>query len=458
MLLLGALACFARCAAGEREVVVPLERQVEALEPLKGLVFWQSLAESEHETYGRSIALEFVYLLYNEVAVDKSDDGSVAYNWSVFEARLDDIKSRGHQAIVRMRYTEPGEQTAVPDFIKRESGYQETKGDPDGEETYYPDWRSEALMDFHEQFYKDLAERYDSDPRVAFFQSGFGHWAEYHISGTPLNLGVNFPSRDFQTRFFKSAVAQFNQTPISFGIESGKEKYSPVPHDPELQRLGYGVFDDSFMHAEHDYWQGDGYNEGCLIACNYTTRMLRAPIGGEISYYDDDDQHSFLAPDGIHGTTWERAAAKYHITYMFANDCLEGSYATPQRVAEAGMHAGYHLLVTDFRATAHSASVTVTNTGIAPVYHPLFVTVNGVRAQESLRLLAPNSTKQFVVTGLSIDLDAAALNISLTITSPKLYANQTVPFEAHISASARPQHAFAAVLVVVAWVWTQKKH
>ena len=59
---------------------------------------------------------------------------------------------------------------------------------------------------------------------------------------------------------------------------------------------------------------------------------------------------------------------------------------------------------------------------------------------------------------LKQDEISAALNVSLTITSPKLYANQTVPFEAHISASARPQHAFAAVLVVVAaWVCTHKK-
>ena len=95
----------------------------------------------------------------------------------------------------------------------------------------------------------------------------------------------------------------------------------------------------------------------------------------------------------------------------------------------------------------HSAKVSVRNTGIAPVYHSLFVTVNNVRATESLKLLAPNSTKTFAVEGLNIDLNSPVA--VLNITSDKLYVNQTVPFEAHISSSIMNNINTLAILVAV---------
>lgn len=434
-----AVGCMLVCgaqAAEERFVAVELEQNVTALEPLKGLVFWQDLARAKHATYGSAIALEFLYLLYSDVVVGAAADGTLTYDWSSFERALDAARTRGHQTVVRLRYTEPGAAaTAVPAHIKQSSGYAETTNVlSSGETVHYPDWRSPALMAFHKQFYTDLARRYDGDSRVAFFQSGFGHWAEYHTSGTPVALGTNFPSKDFQAEFFQHVERLFVQTPLSFGINSASAAYSPVPERAELAPLSYGLFDDSFMHAQHDVWQGGGYNERLLLAYNHSTRHLRAPVGGEISYYTSADQHDFLGPHGIHGTTWENASAKYHVTYMLANDCLAGAYATPARVRAAGMHAGYHLLVTDFRVARTRARVTVRNTGIAPVYHPLFVTVNGVRAPHSLQRLAPGSNATYEVTGLAIDLDN--ITATLTITSDKLYPGQHVPFEAHVSASA----------------------
>lgn len=434
------LGCMLACICEARDtnedfVVVELEQNVTALEPLKGLVFWQDLARSKHATYGSAIALEFLYLLYSDVVVGAAADGTPTYDWSSFEGALDAARARGHQTVVRLRYTEPGAAaTAVPAHIKASSGYAETTNVlSSGETVHYPDWSSAALMAFHKRFYTDLARRYDGDSRVAFFQSGFGHWAEYHTSGTRVALGTNFPTKDFQAEFLQHVEPLFVQTPLSFGINSASATYSPVTERAELAALSYGLFDDSFMHAQHDVWQGGGYNERLLLAYNHTTRHLRAPVGGEISYYTSADQHDFLAPHGIHGTTWENASAKYHITYMLANDCLGGAYATPDRVRTAGMHAGYHLVVTDYRVARTRARVTVRNTGIAPVYHPLFVTVNGVRAERSMQRLAPGTSATYEVTGLDIDL--ANITATLTITSDKLYPGQHVPFEAHVSAN-----------------------
>jgi len=207
------------------------------------------------------------------------------------------------------------------------------------------------------------------------------------------------------------------------------KQYSPVPEDWRLGPLSYGLFDDTFMLETHDIWQGGGYNERCLIAYNYTERFLRQPIGGEIAV---SDQPNFLAPEGVHGTTWENASSKYHITYMLASGCRKGNYGTPERVREAGKHAGYGILVTDFQVSKTTARVTVKNNGIAPLYHALYVTVNGVRSDTSMKLLAPDASKTYTVTGLSIDLDK--LNeVNLTFTSDQLYPDQEVPYDAKVT-------------------------
>ena len=46
-----------------------------------------------------------------------------------------------------------------------------------------------------------IAEKYKNDPRLAFIQTGFGLWSEYHIYDGPFELGKTFPSKDFQDSF-----------------------------------------------------------------------------------------------------------------------------------------------------------------------------------------------------------------------------------------------------------------
>ena len=49
------------------------------------------------------------------------------------------------------------------------------------------------------------------------------------------------------------------------------------------------------MHKEHDISQGDGDNEKNWNAIG-ENRWKTSPAGGEISYYEDKDQHEFLNP------------------------------------------------------------------------------------------------------------------------------------------------------------------
>ena len=425
---------------------VALNKSIESLEPMKGIVFWPDQAKSQKNLQG-SISLEFSYCLPCAVVKGKTDD-KIDYDWSSFEKMLDDIKSRGHQAIVRFRIEYPGETiknapnctenvkgaTAVPNYFMTNSNYMETfSEDPGGDgPTYYADWSSTALQWFYKQFYADFAAKYDKDPRIAFVQAGFGHWAEYHIYGTTLKLDTNFAGKGYQSEFLTHLDSLFKETPWSISIDASDKKYTPIAGNKTLLGLKFGLFDDSFMHKEHDISQGEGDNEKNWIALD-TTRWKTSPAGGEISYYEDKDQHEFLNPAGLYGVTWEDAAAKYHMTYVIGNDAPEGKYATKDRVYEASSYAGYKFEITGYAVNKISAAVRVKNIGIAPLYHNAYVTVKGVRSKKSLKGLLPGEEATYTVAEIEIGDKESP---EVTITGDKLLKDAIIPYKANLDGSA----------------------
>lgn len=427
---------------------IALNKTIETLEPMKGIVFWPDQAKSKEDYLG-AISLEFSYCLPCAVVTGKAGD-KLNYDWSSFEKMLDDVASRGHQAIVRFRIEYPSETirnasgctqnvkgaTAVPLYIKAMDGYTETFSENPGGDgpTYYADWSSTELMWFYKQFYTDFAAAYDKDPRIAFVQVGFGHWGEYHIYGTTKKFGVNFATKDYQAEFLKHVAAQFTETPWSISIDAADKNYSPVIEKQDLLALNFGLFDDSFMHAEHDTTQGYGDNERNWRDMGLD-RWKTAPGGGEVSYYTPKDQQEFLNPDGLYGVTWEQAASKYHMTYVIGNNSPDGEYATKERLYEASSFAGYKFEITSYTVNENSASVTVKNIGIAPLYHNAYVTINGKRSETSLKGLVPGKEIVCKIDGLSI---GASESPEPTITSDKLLEGKTIPYQAKIEASEAP--------------------
>lgn len=101
---------------------VHIKSKVDAVQPATGLVLWSDNAEDRNATYGKSISLEYAYCLPCQVVTGKQGE-TVQYDWSSFDAWLDEVASRNHQAVVRFRYEYPGDDsvdgnpgtTAVPD-------------------------------------------------------------------------------------------------------------------------------------------------------------------------------------------------------------------------------------------------------------------------------------------------------------------------------------------------------
>lgn len=409
---------------------ISLNQTITGIQPGVGLVLWPDLARSKNSTYNKSITLEFSYCLPCRVVTGKKD-GVIQYDWSYFEDILDDIASRNHQAVIRFRYEYPSSKevdgtrgsTAVPQYIKDLPDYEETFASDAGGDgpTYYADWSNEELMWFTKQFYVDFAERYGSDPRIAYLEVGFGHWSEYHIYGTPVKHGVNFPTKEYQKEFFLH-LSQIMPIPWLISIDAADGSYTPIVADAELMALHFGLFDDSFMHSGHEIGKGDGYNESCWNKIGKKTRWQTGVCGGEISYYTQKDQREFLNPAGLYGITWEQASAKYHITFMIANDAPGGSYGTAERFKEAGMAVGYKFCVLDCRSNGKETVILAMNEGIAPLYRDAWFMIDGAKSDVSLKGLLPGSTRIFHIE------KALTTGNDLTITSPYILNGQTIEF------------------------------
>lgn len=390
---------------------VALHSQISGVQPMTGLVLWNT--NSNNKTW--PIQLEFSYMLYNDVCKSRG-----VYDWSAVEKVLDAVASRGHQAVLRFRYTYVGQKCAVPDWIKALPDYEETVGKSEGATTYFPDWRCKELQDFHKEFHKKFAERYDKDPRLAFVQTGFGLWAEYHIYDGPFKPGRTFPSKDFQAEFFNGMKEWFDDCTWSISIDAADDTYSPFSRQKELLDIRFGNFDDSFMCEDHD-----GYNFESWSFFG-KDRYKTAPFGGEFSYYTSSDQRHCLDAGGMHGRVFEDEVAKFHMTYIIADG--QPQYQSKARFKEAAMSMGYRFRIEDLRVKGNVAAVCISNFGAAPIYRDAYVAVNGVRSKSSLQQLMPGTSCWVEVSDSSISPG----NCNLTIECDHLVTGQKIEFEANV--------------------------
>ena len=389
---------------------IPLQSSVTDVQPMTGLVLWNT-SGSRDKDY---VQLEYSYMLYSDVC-KKQDE----FDWSPMDKLLSEVAARKHQAVVRFRYTYPGRSCAVPEYIKDWPGYEATNAKSEGRNTEFPDWRCEELRRFHKEFHRRFAERYDQDPRLAFVETGFGLWAEYHIYDGPFVLGRTFPSKEFQAEFLREMAGWFQHTPWCISIDAADSKYGPFHNDASLLDLCFGNFDDSFMCEDHDdyntrSWKFFGQD-----------RYQRAPFGGEFSYYTSSDQKHCLDANGMYGRVFEDEVAKFHMTFIIGND--QPGKQTDKRLKEASMSMGYRFTVRDFRIKkGEEALVVIANDGVAPIYRDAYVAVAGVRGTYNLRELMPGKEAR-----IHIPCDASAYSVPV-IECDHLVQGQKIQYQASI--------------------------
>ena len=389
---------------------IALKSSITKVQPMTGIVLW-----APYSSHPDDMALEYSYMEYNKICKKKD-----VFDWTALDNLLEGIASRGHQAVIRFYYVYPGKKCTVPDYIKELSDYNETSGKSEGRTTTFPDWSCEELQRFHLEFYRRMAERYDTDPRLSFVETGFGLWAEYHIYSGPFTMGKTFPSKAFQAEFMRGMAQWFKYTTWSISIDSADNKYGPFQYDNKLLKLRFGNFDDSFMCEDHDDYNYRGWQ------FFGRERYKTAPFGGEFSYFETYDQKHCLDKAGMYGRKFEDEVAKYHMTFIIGND--QPGYQSWDRIREASLSMGYKFCIRDYRIKGNKAALLVANIGVAPIYRKAYLAVGGVRSEYNLQNLMPNKE-------IWVEIEAPGLSASSvpTIECDHLVKGQKICFEANIT-------------------------
>jgi hypothetical protein len=232
--------------------------------PLKGLVPYQG---DRRDRFPHS--LEFNYLPYASLV--KGDD---TFAWEPLERLLDDVASRGHQAIIRVYLEYPGKSGAIPEFLVRE-GLRVTQwktGPSERSQVESPDYADPNLRRSLRQFIAALGRRYDGDPRLGFITAGLlGLWGEWH-SHPCADL---FAPPAVQEEVMAAYAAAFTRTPVLLRYPSAGNA-----------GRGFGYHDDSFAWAtlatgrKADAWFYLAKLQAAGPAALETWKTR--PIGGEI--------------------------------------------------------------------------------------------------------------------------------------------------------------------------------
>jgi hypothetical protein len=380
----------------------PLKSAITQVQPMTGIVLW---SDNDRVTaIPDTITLEYRYCGYNEVVTAEGE-----YDFQKLDQILDQIAGRKHQAVLRFYFCYVGKETTVPAFIRSRTDYQETVGTSEGKETHFCDWSNQALRNFTLEFFTRFAERYDDDPRVAFLQTGFGLWAEYHIYDGPRKMGKTFPSKEYQEKFLRHLDKQFGNLPWSISVDSADDDYTPLENNDELLALKFGVFDDSFLCKQHP--KENAVNWKILGP----DRWKRQPAGGEFSYYNNKDQKNALSPAGPNGVSFEAAAKQFHITYMIGDD--QPRFQSLERIKSAGMATGYRIGVKAASIEADELRLRVTNDGVAPLYRNAYFAAGGKRSKTSLRGLLPGESLECVIPDVA-DEDLRQITIQCDAVLP----------------------------------------
>lgn len=391
---------------------IPLKSKITQVQPMTGIVLWSD--NDNAAKYADAISLEYRYCGYNEVVNDEGE-----FDYSKMDTILDGIAGRNHQAILRFYFCYVGKETTVPGYIRERADYDETVGTSEGKKTYFCDWRNKALQEFTLDFYTKLAQRYDNDPRIAFLQTGFGLWAEFHIYDGPREMGKTFPTKEFQATFFRHMDDQFNDLPWSISVDAADYDYTPLDDNDELLALQFGVFDDSFLCKPHP--KENAVNWKILGP----DRWKRQPGGGEFSYYNRKDQKNALRAEGPNGVSFEKAAKQFHISYMIGND--QPRFQPIERIKSASMATGYRFRVTAASVHENELRLRVTNGGVAPLYRDAYFAAGNKRSATSLRGLIPGESRICIVP----EVTEADLG-KISIQSKALLGTQQIQYEADL--------------------------
>lgn len=276
-----ALALVALCALGTDPVwcetprtlaYTPAYAPAPVDNPLKGLVPYQGDVRNRFPH-----SLEFNYLAYSAIVT-----GYDEFNWKPLETLLNDIASRGHQAVIRIYLEYPNQPSAIPEFLRKDglkvTNWLFTENNPPVR-VDTPNYEDANLRRSFRNFLAAFGKAYDGDPRIGFITAGLlGAWGEWHT----YPRDDLFASKTVQREVMDSYEAAFKITPVLLRYPAGANDYQKAKNAD--RRFGY--HDDSFAWATlHTGKKGDEwfYMTALQLAGPAAEAKWKThPIGGEI--------------------------------------------------------------------------------------------------------------------------------------------------------------------------------
>ena len=148
--------------------------------PLKGFVSPEGNAVNFPHT------MEWFQLPLNAVV-----KGERSYDWSTFEAKLAEIKGRGHQAVFQLYLDYPTKPTGVPDYLLGPDGIDQSRKYnfyDNNKVSFSPDYNDPRVQSLIKDFVAEFGKNYDGDPRIGYITTGLigfgGDQNTYPMDGT----------------------------------------------------------------------------------------------------------------------------------------------------------------------------------------------------------------------------------------------------------------------------------
>lgn len=346
--------------------------------PLRGLMPYQASGGSQ----GFPHSLEYQYVAMKDVVT-----APATFDWSVIDALLDDVASRGKQTVFRIYLDYPNccpggtYNTGVPAFLLTGAGavtffsYAEHGGGMS------PDYDNERLLVAIEEMAAALGARYDGDPRLGFLQVGlvgmWGEWHTYPYDGFEQSPDL-MPSLAGQARVLRAYGEALATTPLLVSQDSMDQFDASTPCGPssicpaDFSALGVGFHDDNFCVGTYDADDNLGwYFEPKLRARGLDELWRQQPIGGEIQPAIQDS----IFTAGWNGQSYEEAVEAVHASFLLDQFAFEtdGDADRVARTRAGASLLGYKLRVLEaqLRQTppALSVSIRIVNVGVAPFYY-----------------------------------------------------------------------------------------
>ncbi|WP_419893638.1 DUF4832 domain-containing protein [Oceanobacillus kimchii] len=358
--------------------------------PLKGFLPFSESASWRTDYNQIPYSLEYFYIPLKYIMTNFNE-----YDWSKLEAKIDDIASRGNQAIFRVYLDYPNKPTGIPSFLldlgleTRDYSYY-SNGGSNGT-SMAPDYNDENLVTALSHFIEALGDKYDGDPRIGFIQAGLiGFWGEWHTY--PQNGTTSLGSWDGELAEYENGRATdwmpslANQEAIMQKFNDSFDETKILARYPsEFNRdLSIGYHDDSFAFQTLPSSLGgeDWHFVGRLEENQVMNKWKKEPIGGEVrpeiqmDMWDNDPPQYLGDPiEGAQGEDYYNSVELTHVSWLKIQNVFQIPLEEDalERAREGSRRLGYEYFVPNAYmnvANGHlQAAMEIQNTGVAPFYY-----------------------------------------------------------------------------------------